>query len=323
MSHTEFSKIEALVSDRPGSYKNHSAEALLTSEEDFKVIFDYLPETQIWVELGSGHGLGPCLFASLHPDRKAMGVEFELARFEHSQQLQKSSALSNVEFIHADLQTCDIPDGDVYFFYFSTGLVLDRILFELGKKTHNFKIVAIESHGDLLPRLKKENWLKAFQEIPLTMQRHSPHAIVFQKSGFRQTSLHDQSFNHRYLMLEEGPGIWVGESYGLEWLQGEQYQLLVPPRTISSLQIKEILDLDELPVKYHFALQLRPLGSFTFLTSSGSKEGYLRKIYVGPSFTVELSSGERVEWSDIKKIFWETTLCYDSSADYYFFPHVV
>lgn len=324
MLSSDFKVIEEKVSQKSGNDKGLQAEALLTSEEDFRAIFSELPDSQSWIELGSGHGRGPLLFASLYPQKTSIGIEFESARFEISQQLKHTAGLSNVEFIQADLLNCSIPVGDVYFLYFPTGIILDRILHELGSRTGEFKLIAIESHGDLLPRLRKESWLRTIKEIPLHSLRHSPHAVVFEKCGLKTPSFHDLSFGPHYLLVEEeNQSSWLAESYGLEWLQGDQFQLAVPPRTICESQVKKILEFQDISPKFHPALQLRKLGNLKFLTTSGSKEGYLRKIYVAPSFKVEISSGEQVEWSDIKKIFWENILCFDSSSDYFYLPHVV
>jgi hypothetical protein len=324
MSSNEYSVIEGLVSSQLGSYKGLPAEALLTCEEDFRAIFSCLPETQTWMELGSGHGLGPLLFASLNPHKRSIGIEFEEARWGISQKNKQMAGLSNVEYIHADLLVCDIPVADVYFLYFSTGPVLDRILFELGKRSASFQIVAIESHGDLLPRLEREHWLQKKQEIALKSSRHAPHAVIYEKCGHKESSLHDLSFQSKYILIvgEDGQS-WLAESYGMEWVQGENFQLLTPPRTIRSSQVKNVFELNEVESKFHSALQLRKLGKLKICTSSGIKEEYLRKIFVTPSFKVEISSGEQVEWSDVKKIFWENTLCFDSSLDYFYYPHVV
>lgn len=319
-----FTNVELMVSNQSGSYKGLSEDALLTCEEDFRSIFSCLPDVTIWVELGSGHGLGPILFASLHPDKAAIGIEFETARFSVGENYKNESRLKNVQFINADLLTCDLPLGDVYFLYFSTGIVLDRILCELGKRTDYFKVVAIESHGDLLPRLSQENWLRSVQKIPLKSARHFPHAIIFEKFAAKNPSLHDKSFCENYLLIASEDGSeWIGESYGLEWSPGEKVHLLTPPRTVCISQVKNVFNLDDIQVKFHSALQLRKLGLLTFCTPSGNKEGYLRKIFVSPSFSVEISSGEQVEWGDIGKIFWGQILCYDSSSDYFFYPHVV
>lgn len=324
MFSTDYMSVEELVSDQQGSYKGLALEALLTSAEDFKTIFEALPEIKIWIEPGSGHGLGPLLFASLYPERKSIGIEFELPRFEASEQLKKQSALQNVTFHHLNLLDHDLPSGDTYFFYFPTGMVLDRILHCLKRRTDHFRLIAIESHGDLLPRLNKETWLQEVKQIPLKQKRHHPFAVVYENGGRPTSSLHDYSFQKKYLLIEDANSEqWLGESYNLEWQGRDQYLLSSPPRTIHSEQVKNVWSLDQVESRFHPALGLRALGELQIETSLGSFKGSLRKIFVSPSFKVEISSGQQVEWSQVTKIFWESTLCFDSLSDYFYLPRVV
>lgn len=322
MFQTDYRAVEKNISQRPGSYPGLPQEALLTSEEDFKRIFHSLPHIKIWAELGSGHGLGPLLFAHLFPHKKSIGIEFEDSRYQVSCELQKQHHITNVEFIRGDLLECCLPVADTYFLYFPTGIVLDRILHELGRQQRELRIVAIESHGDLLARLQKENWLKPTMQIPLSSTRHCEVACVFERISTRESDLHDYSFKKKYFLIDDGAE-WIGESYGMEWVREDEYQLLTPPRSFKSSHVKNILDLNEIESRFHPALCLRGLGELRIITEKQELKGELRKIFVGPSFKVEISSGEQVEWSQIRQILWENILCFDSSLDYYFYPHVV
>jgi tRNA G46 methylase TrmB len=127
-----FEQTEKEVSKREGSYSNLSSEALLTSIADFQRIFESV-EIESWCELGAGYGLGTLLFSQLYPDKKSYGIEFEAARVQYAIK-EASQKNSSAHFIHADLLDCDIPLVQTYFFYFPTGPVLDRILFELGSR---------------------------------------------------------------------------------------------------------------------------------------------------------------------------------------------
>lgn len=323
MNLISFDTIEKEVMDLAGSYKGLSEEALLTTQEDFYRIFKSLPPGETWVELGSGHGLGPLSFAKLFTDKKAIGIEFEQARYEASIRSLELSSLRNAHFIHADLLTCLIPLGDFYFLYFPTGKVLDRILHHLGNLAESFYLIVIESHGDLLPRLKKEKWLRVYSEIPLTSARHYPQAVIFQKCSQKGSDLHDVSFEEKFLTIRDQAAEWIGESFGLEWIRENEFHLLTPPRTISEFQVKNVLDFEQVPVKFHSALLLRKLGMLTIHCMTDVKHCHIRKIFISPSFKVELSSGEQVEWTEITQIYWENTLCYDSLLGYFFYPRVV
>jgi hypothetical protein len=323
MTQNSFETIEKEVRDLPGSYRGISEEALLTTFDDFQRIFKNLPPGKTWVELGSGHGLGPLSFAKSFPDNKAVGIEFELARFEASVKALENSTLTNAQFIHADLLTYPIPKGDFYFLYFPTGIVLDRILNYLGTQLESFYLIVIESHGDLLPRLKKEKWLRVHSEIPLSSARHYPQAVFFEKCAQKISDLHDMSFKEKFLVISDQSSEWIGESFGLEWVKENEFLLLTPPRTISEFQVKNVFDFEQIPAEFHSALLLRKLGMLTIQFITGIKHSHIRKIFISPSFKLELSSGEQVEWSEIKQIYWENTLCYDSLLDYFFYPHVV
>lgn len=323
MNENLFSEIESQVSTRAGSYPGLLQEALLTSEADFRAIFESIPGISTFVELGCGYGEGVLLFAKLHPNSVGIGVEFEKPRFDTAQDLRKKLNVTNARFFHADLLTAEIPHGDTYFLYFPTGIVLDRILSELKKRKDLFKLVVIESHGDMFPRLEKESWLKKTQSIKLHSVRHDPYALVFTNLGEAQDSLHEVSFKKQYLWIEDAnQDQWIGESYGLEWNFGNQYQLLTPPRTISEDQVKKRSLLSEIPQEFHPALELRRLGELRIETRERVYLGSLRKIFVSPSFKVEISSGEQVEWSEVTKIFWGRTLCLDSCLGFYSFPLV-
>ncbi len=321
----DFKSIESRVSGRQGSYKDLSPEALLTSEEDFRTIFSHIPEINVWIEPGSGHGLGPILFAGLHPHKSSIGIEFEKSRIESSEAAKLAIGISNVSFQHLDLLNCKIPEGDTYFFYFPTGIVLDRILFNLSEREDFIRIIAIESHGDLLDRLRKESWLSEIKQIPLKSQRHHPCAVVFEKSGEPlETTLHHVSFLKRFFLIQDqNDEEWFGESYGLEWSRGDFFDLQTPPRTIQERQVSKILKFEDIPQRFHPALRFRRLGPLRIETRDAVFEGNLRKIFVSPTFKVEISTGQQLEWSEVKKIFWENTLCFDTSLDYVYFPHAV
>lgn len=324
MDPSDFNEVERGVLEREGSYRGLSAEALLSSQADFEAIFSSLPHISTWVEPGSGHGLGPCLFAARDPSKKAIGIEFEKARFETSQRLKEELNLPNVQFLHADLLESELPVGDAYFLYFPTGIVLDKILSQIGSMRSEALLIVVESHGDLIPRLQKEPWLQEVKRIPLQSARHSPSAVVFRKSGPLSDSLHTVSFRRKLLLIREDNGEkWLGESYGLEWSRTTDYNLKSPPRTISLKQVEAVLSFEEVEAQFQLALHLRTLGLVVIEIDGLSHRGHLRKIFVAPCFKVEISSGHQLEWSQIKKIFWENTLCYDSLSGYCFFPRAV
>lgn len=276
-----FSQIEKMVSRREGSYQSLNPEALLTSESDFRNIFQTL-QIDSWCEFGSGYGTGTLLFSDLYPEREAIGIEFELPRveFAEAEARQRKSA---AKFIHADLLDCEIPQVQTYFFYFPTGPVLDRLLCELGTRTDNFQLVVIESHGDFLERLKLETWLTPVQEIPLTSARHYDKAVVFRKVGMKAPSLFDLSFKDEYLLVQDQIGRWLADSRGLEFVDLQSIQSKYPPRTFLQKEVVRIFPEDEIPGELRPYLEQRRVN------------GRWRKLYIDPEMLAETPEGRFIK----------------------------
>lgn len=301
--------IESGVLSRKGSYPGLSKEALSTNILDLENIFQSPYVNGTFLDLGSGTGESVLLYAELFPDRKAIGIDFEESRILAS----KSFILHNTEFIHADLLSCPIPCADTYFLYFPTGPVLDRVLTTLYEMKKDFHLVAIESHGDLLNRLERENWLEVVHEIPLTSKRHYPNARIFKRS-FEERSPEllpfTLSYQHKYLLIADE---WIGETYGLEWTEGDRFELETPPRTIHWKDVKKLMLSEDFPPHVQKVLNLRREGELAFELNERSLTGFIRKIILNPSFQLEISNGEKVEWTQIVTIRKGSLICYDSS----------
>ena len=301
--------IESGVQSRKGSYQGLPKEALSTDVEDLKNIFKSSHVSGTFLDLGCGTGESVLLYAETFPDRKAIGIDFEAARITAT----KSFAYKNSEFIHADLLICEIPEADTYFLYFPTGPVLDRVLTKLYEMKKVFHLVAIESHGDLLKRLELENWLQVVEEIPLQSKRHYPNAKIF-KSLLIERSPEllpfTLSYQHQFLLIGDE---WIGESYGMEWTEANRFELETPPRTIHWEDVKKLMISEDFPAIVQKALNLRREGELTFELNTHSLSGFIRKIILKPTFQLEISNGEKVEWTEIKTIRKGSLLCYDSS----------
>ena len=313
--------IESHVPEGEAYYKGLSKEALYTSYDDLVALFNHTSCQGTWVDLGAGVGLSCLLHALAFPDRKAIGVEISDARARAAIELAEKLELKNFLMLKGDLLTCEVPHGDTYFLYFPTGPVLDRILFELSKRNFT-SLFVIESHGDLIPRLKKESWLVEIDQISLQSKRHMMKAIVFQKGPGRiRDEAHLVSFQSCFAFIEDDSGaIWLGDTWGLEWQVGNNYLLKEPPRTINWQQVKKICNLTELPPLWQSLVKLRPLGEFKIQLHDKILFGEIRKIFVHPGFQLELSTAERLEWNLIQKIYSGDYLCYDSHSCSFFFP---
>ena len=296
----DFFESEKLVSDKEGSYVGLSQEALLTSLEDYKAIFKEFPKALTYVELGSAYGLGPLLFTAMYPDSTSLGIEFESARFEQAMKMREKLRSSRTDFILSDLLHCDIPQADLYFLYFPTGPVLDRLLNVLGSLPHLFHLVVIESHGDLFPRLAKENWLSEVFEIPLHSLRHYPAAKVFTKNAQKNASLHDFSFKSFYFLIRQSEDhFWIGDSYGLEWLKAGAFNLKYPPCTIEERNIVQVLKWEELDPLLRKLIRLRNQNEIFYSRQNPHTAGLIRKIFIRPEIKIELSTGQMVLLDEI------------------------
>lgn len=311
-------EIEINVSDKAGSYKGIRPEALYTSNEDLEKIFSHELVQGTFVDLGCGHGKTALFYGGLFPERRSLGIEFEAERLKTGLSFKEKHQLTNVELIHADLARCEIPLADTYFLYFPTGPVLDRILSVLYEKDNFFRLIVIESHGDLFPRLDLENWIKIISEIPLLSSRHHPSARIYERQFLTRniSPAFTLSFEHHYLVIEDDTGCWIGNSFGMEWSSGDRFELLTPPRTLFWKNVKKMMVLHEFKPEIQQALMLRSKGEVTLTTSNSRYEGHIRKIFVEPTFGLELSSGEKVEWDEILTIIQGSLLCYESSSDF-------
>jgi hypothetical protein len=292
--------LEASVSHKAGSYFGLNSSALLTDLSDYLSIFHYFSNTDHFVEFGSAYGFGPLIFSHLYPTSRSTGIEFEEVRYNKALELKESLGLENTHFIQDDLLTAQIPEADLYFLYFPTGMILDRILFELSHFNHSFRIVVIESHGDLLARFQMETWLSEEFEIPLKSPRHYPAAKVFSSGGVKTPSVFDFSFKTNYFLIRELlDHHWIGDSYGFEWHSEDRINLIHPPLTIELNQITDILNESDIQHDLLKLLQLRAMGEVKVVTSARTYQAFIRKIYLIPRLMFEMSTGERLNYDQV------------------------
>jgi hypothetical protein len=309
------SDIEQNVTDRTGSYKGLMHEALYTSDEDLLEIIHHPLVNGKLVDLGCGMGKLPLLYGTHFPERKSVGIEYENSRLKKGLDYKEQFQLNNVLLLNDDLLSCDIPEGDTYFLYFPTGHVLDRVLSELYKLNFSFHLVVIESHGDLLARLDLENWLESLSEIKLTSERHYPLARIYRKLPVIRTPElvpFEQSYRKKFIQVND----WIGETFGMEWVREDRFELQIPPRTIHWKDVKKLMVFEELNDTLKLAVTIRRGGAVTIRSKSGVYEGLIRKIIITPVFSLELSGGEKVEWSEILNITRGLTTCYESSPSF-------
>ncbi|GAB4009852.1 MAG: hypothetical protein Fur0010_01320 [Bdellovibrio sp.] len=158
-------------------------EALYTNEQDSVEIIRQLQlkDSDRVLDVGSGIGHFIIPAANEFPGVHFTGVELVKERIELAKKISKHLALKNTTWIAANLNQIDLPRADVYFFYFSTGKAFSKIMEQLLKESfaREFKIVAIESHGDLIQNFIDRPWLSLAKKIPIISKRHNHEAYVF------------------------------------------------------------------------------------------------------------------------------------------------
>lgn len=316
----DHAQIEAKVEKKESLYPGLSLEALYTDLEDLYQIQTHPLVSGEWCDLGSGVGMSALLYAHLYPTRKSFGIELSTSRHEAGVQEKLRLNLRNAELIHASMLDCPIPTAATYFLYFPTGHVLDRLLDQLSQKD-NFILVAIESHGDLFARLDLEPNLKCLNSLKLKSKRHHPEARFYQKVSTQESKdiLLSLSYQERYLLISEQDK-WWGESLELEWMGDDRFNLKHPPRSIRSSMVSQVLTAGELDQDLLNLCQLRRLGELTIKTSQGVIRAFIRKIASRHGFSLELSTGDWVEWKNIQSMTWNDHLCYDASESSFFLP---
>ena len=159
-------------------------EALYTSEEDAANILASLNLKlgDRVVDLGCGIGSLVLTGAQNYSDITFWGIEVVEERLQVARACAQELKLNNLKLIQGHLTEVNIPRADVYFIYLATGKTYSHLINQLLRESssRDFKIVAIESHGDLLPDLQSRSWLKVIHSIPLKSERHSPRALIFE-----------------------------------------------------------------------------------------------------------------------------------------------
>jgi hypothetical protein len=99
----------------------------------------------------------------------------------------------------------------------------------------------------------------------------------------------------------------------MEWVGGDQFNLKNPPRTICWRDVKKMMYFDDFDSLTKFVVSLRNLGELSFLVEGFTIQASIRKIIMEPTFMIELSTGQRLQWEEISSISRGLELCYDSS----------
>lgn len=179
---------KSLVHKRQEEFYTHQgleSQALNTSYKDFYQLGKLLPEgpdSQVFIDIGAGFARSKLLFSLFFPQYKVIAIEGVKERIEQAKICARAWEIDSSDFIYADLWQTPLPKGDIFFLYFPTGRLLFHLLRQLKKMalSRQITLVAIESHGDLLPTLEWAcPWLIKCDNISSASLRHHSEIIVY------------------------------------------------------------------------------------------------------------------------------------------------
>lgn len=314
--------ISSNYSDETYCSENLSAEALLTSYQDYMSLCNYCIENNIFsiADLGAGIGRGTLLSKALNLPLQFSSYEIIKERLSLGIQASKKHGLSSEGFHCLDLLQASLPQADLYFLYLPVGKLSDHILKEMEKKIlkdQHFYLCAIESHGNFLSYLKEEAfWLKKQHEIPLFSKRHNSSMSIYQtkkeakkiliSQREKEDRLYKEYIEKGFISLKNSPSwsflkrfqkdsdtLFLVQDASIQWLASskeisygalpQSFETLYPPRLINTKQVIGVQKAFGEIQKYHQAR----------LQNKVFPQGLIRKIITAPKRQIEYSDGTR------------------------------
>ncbi len=287
--------------DHPGQmYQGsfHTPHALYTSYEDFFEIYkDLDSNVTSLTDLGSGNCRAAFLFFHLCPTLKVYSIEKDEEVLSKAQVAAQKLGLPSHHFIQGDLFDIKIPQTDVYFLYQSSGELLYALLEKIREHDSLFTLYAIESHGDLISKLKKDfGHLKLTKTIGRSVsKRLDPFIYRFDSTPYiplSKDALEEVKFTHQNLIdlrwskdwvveIEEEDHLWVASTYLVQsGLKEDSYEFIYPHRNVDSYKIRRIMRCP------------KDLGPF--IHQRFEKDSKIRKIILAPQ--------KQIEYTDLGRI---------------------
>lgn len=267
------------------TYPELSFEALNTPVDDWRTLFCYMNQRGLKTlfDAGAGNALSAQVAQKEFPNIRVHAWEIMAKRLE-------GVHCPDHDVRVADLFHDPIPKADVHFLYLPTGPLLECILSQLEEGA---LIAAVESHGELFPRLDESAEL--IDELEMLATRHTskmriyrwqnqPHDLKFK---LRQESY--QNTFKQVLINEhdpfEGQCQWLADCFGLTVTPDEHVETLYPPRRFKLEQVVNTVEFDQ-----HEILKERRTGKW-------------RKIFIKPRLLAETPEGVRIEFNGTKSSF--------------------
>jgi len=304
-------------------------QALNTSYLDFIQIFSYLnlTEKDHFIDIGAGYGRSALLINLLYPQAQVTAIEHVKERVEVAKNVGRSLQLPTSSFHCQDILDKDysLPLGNYYFLYLPLGKLLHKVLYDLKAKAlqNHFTLVVIESHGELVNRLKKESWLDEVQTNLTTIAPRHDDKIYLFKSNSKELangqsklqSLEDKFFSSKSSfqieikdkdLNNDQQYIWSASSQNMIFnlIDSDKVciDLSTPPRTINIEQIQSF-ESKKVPPFYKEREENNEIILRLKNEDSAKKAGWIRKIIIHPKMIIEFSELGRIPYNQI--INWE------------------
>lgn len=259
------------------TYPQISFEALNTPVSDWRLLFNYMAKhgLKTLFDAGAGNALSAQVAQSEFPTIHVTAWEIMASRITEVD-------CPRHDVRAADLMTEALPICDMTFIYLPTGPLLERILLQLPE---NSLIAAVESHGELFPRLEESAQL--VHSIPITAQRHHSSMKIYRwhrppdnlKSQLRALSTQDTNLQILIRSCDpfEGDAVWSADIFGLTITPDYYVETLFPPRRFELTKVIEITT-----PRWPHLISERRLGLW-------------RKIIISPRQLKESPQGIRIE----------------------------
>lgn len=307
------SAISSLHLGNEESYVGHglTAEALYTSFADYHQMLTHplIKSSDRFVDVGAGICKGSLLAQALNLPIEVVSLELVSERVEAAKAAANVRGFKTNSFIQSDLLRDKLPKAKHYFIYLPTGILLTKVLRELGEyaREFDFHVWCIESHGDLVPTLKNlAPWLELeSDQDQLFSLRHDPSLYIFKSTQrreyarelfqFQNKLCHElsQNMSDAQIVVSDRD---LGGAEDYQWLASIEglsmgvrpgtLQAHYPDREFAWDKIENVLCRCE--KKYAHWIKARAE------STSFANLGEVRKIIISPTARIEFSSGARL-----------------------------
>lgn len=284
--------------------------ALNTSYADWYQFLSKLNPKSTICDLGSGHSKGSIISALFPNFCQVKSYEYIEQRVSATKKALQINGLSHENIYHCNFLD-EFPRATKYYIYLPAGNLVHKILSQLQHFSldEQIEIYAVESHGDLINFISKEEWLTKDELLTLKTPRHDTTLYLFKSKDKEKiekiirskkqwvnetnsllkqnkkapiaplTSFYDQRDlcdNYDQIIFQDERGLWIGDMMNAELCLLDKnkpfIELTYPKRRI--------------PYSQAIAL-LRPSKKIQESIVLRREQKNLRKIYIKPDFFVE------------------------------------